>query len=71
MSGSIQDLLSVKELKEWLLGRVADDDDIVIDDLQEEFNQQFDDEDEKNGIKVGITVIGLGLVLKDYLRLNS
>ena len=52
MSGTIQDILSVKELKEWLHERVADDDDIVIDDLQEEFNEQFEQEDEKNGIKV-------------------
>lgn len=52
MSGSIQDILSVKELKEWLLERVADDDDIVIDDLQEEFHEMFESEDEKNGIKV-------------------
>ena len=52
MSGSIQDILSVKELQEWLHERVADDDDIVIDDLQEEFNEQFDQEDEQNGIKV-------------------
>ena len=52
MSGSIQDILSVKELKEWLHERVADDDDIVIDDLQEDFNEQFENEDEKNGIKV-------------------
>ena len=46
MSGSIQDLLSVKELREWLVGRVADDDDIVIDDLQEDYNEQFEQEDE-------------------------
>ena len=52
MSGSIQDILSVKELKEWLLERVADDDDIVIDDLQEEFHEMFESKDEKNGIKV-------------------
>ena len=52
MSGSIQDILSVKELQEWLHERVADDDDIVIDDLQEDFNEQFEKEDEKNGIKV-------------------
>ena len=27
-------LLSVLELKEWLIGRVQDDNDIVVDDLQ-------------------------------------
>ena len=27
-------LLSVLELKEWLVGRVGDDNDIVVDDLQ-------------------------------------
>ena len=42
----------MKELQEWLHERVADDDDIVIDDLQEDFNEQFEKEDEKNGIKV-------------------
>ena len=31
---------------------MADDDDIVIDDLQEEFHEMFESEDEKNGIKV-------------------
>ena len=55
MSGSIQELLSVKELREWLVGRVADDNDIVIDDLQEDYNEQFEQEDEKNGIKVSMT----------------
>ena len=52
MSGSIQDLLTVAELRAWLLERVADDDDIVIDDLQEDYNEQFEQEDERNGIKV-------------------
>ena len=41
-SGKIQDLSSVTELKEWLLGRVGDDNDIVIDDLQEDFYEQFE-----------------------------
>ena len=50
-SGKIQDLCTVTELKEWLFGRVADDNDIVIDDLQEEFNEQFEIEDQKKGIK--------------------
>ena len=50
-NGKIQDLCTVTELKEWLLGRVADDNDIVIDDLQEEFNEQFEIEDQKTGIK--------------------
>ena len=48
----IQELKTVTELKEWLLGRVADDNDIVIDDLQDDFFEQFEIEDEKKGIKV-------------------
>ena len=32
--GTISELTSVFELKEWLIGRVADDNDIVVDDLQ-------------------------------------
>ena len=31
-------LLSVLELKEWLIGRVQDDNDIVVDDLQVSLN---------------------------------
>jgi len=50
-SGSIQELNTVHELKEWLLGRVGDDNDIVIDDLQEEFAEQYEIEDEKRGIR--------------------
>ena len=49
----IQELSSVHELKEWLIGRVADDNDIVIDELQEEHADMFEMEDEKSGIKVG------------------
>ncbi len=33
----------IKELKEWLFGRVADDNDIVVDDLQEEFSPYFEE----------------------------
>ena len=50
--GSISELNTVTELREWLLGRVGDDNDIVIDDLQEEFAEQFELEDEKRGIRV-------------------
>ena len=32
--GQSHPLLSVLELKEWLVGRVGDDNDIVVDDLQ-------------------------------------
>jgi len=42
---------TVLELKEWLIGRVADDNDIVIDDLQEEHAEILDSEDEKIGFK--------------------
>ena len=51
-SGSIQELNTVHELKEWLLGRVGDDNDIVIDDLQEEYAEQYELDDEKKGIRV-------------------
>ena len=53
--GSIEELSTVTELKEWLLGRVGDDNDIVIDDLQEDYAEQFEIEDEKKGIRVGQT----------------
>jgi len=49
--GSISELNTITELREWLLGRVGDDNDIVIDDLQEEFAEQFELEDEKRGIR--------------------
>ena len=32
----------VDELKEWLFGRVADDNDIVVDEMQEEFADFYD-----------------------------
>ena len=63
----IQDILPVSELKEWLLGRVADDNDIVIDDLQEDFNEQFEIEDEKKGIKVkGVQLQYICLFIKGW-----
>jgi len=49
--GSIQELNTVHELKEWLIGRVGDENDIVIDDLQEEYAEQYDLDDEKRGIR--------------------
>jgi len=49
--GSISELNTVTELKEWLIGRVGDDNDIVIDDLQEDYAEQFEIEDEKRGIR--------------------
>ena len=33
---------SIAELKDWLFGRVADDNDIVIDDIQNEFGVYYD-----------------------------
>ena len=50
-TAKIQEIKPVLELREWLIGRVADDNDIVIDDLQEDFAEQFEIEDEKKGIK--------------------
>ena len=51
-AGSIQELNTVHELQEWLFGRVGDDNDIVIDDLQEQYAEQYELEDEKKGIRV-------------------
>jgi len=51
VGGSIEELSTVTELKEWLLGRVGDDNDIVIDDLQEDYAEHFEIEDEKKGIR--------------------
>ena len=39
-------------IQEWLIGRVSDDDDIVIDDLQEDLAEQLDEDDTQAGIKV-------------------
>jgi len=47
----MQELGTVKDLEEWLVGRVGDDNDIVIDDLQEEFAGIMEGEDEAAGIK--------------------
>ena len=33
---------SIAELKDWLFGRVADDNDVVIDQMQDEFGVYYD-----------------------------
>lgn len=50
MNGSEEDS-SIKELKDWLFGRVADDNDIVVDDMQEEFGEHFDKLETENGVE--------------------
>lgn len=40
----------VKDLKDWLFDRVGDDNDVVIDDLQEEFGAYFDQLESQNPI---------------------
>lgn len=42
---------TVEELKEWLYKEVADDDDIIIDQLQEELAANLDLRDDEEGIK--------------------
>jgi len=49
--GSVSELNTVLELKEWLYDRVQDDNDIVVDDLQADHNEKLDMEDERAGIK--------------------
>lgn len=49
--GSVSELNTVLELKEWLYERVQDDNDIVVDDLQADHNEKLDLEDERAGIK--------------------
>jgi len=49
--GSVSELNTVLELKEWLYERVQDDNDIVVDDLQADHNEKLDMEDERAGIK--------------------
>ena len=49
--GNISELNTVVELTEWLVGRVGDDDDIVVDDLQADHNERLELEDERAGIK--------------------
>ena len=61
----------MKELREWLVGRVADDDDIVIDDLQEDYNEQFEQEDEKNGIKVRMFGHDFHIILTKCFRVPN
>ena len=40
---------SITELKDWLFDRVADDNDIVIDEMQEEFGAYYDKLENENG----------------------
>jgi len=47
----ITENFSVHELREWLMGRVADENDIVIDELQEDFFEVLEAEDDASGIK--------------------
>lgn len=49
--GTISELNTVVELTEWLVGRVGDDNDIVVDDLQADHNEKLELEDERAGIK--------------------
>lgn len=34
---------SIKELKDWLFERISDDNDVVVDDIQRDFAQYFED----------------------------
>merc|ERR1712233_9748 len=49
--GSVSELNTVLELKEWLYGRVSDDNDVVVDDLQADHNEKLELDDEREGIK--------------------
>ena len=42
-----------------MIGRVADDDDIVIDDLQADLAHLLDEEDDENGVKVKFILLKL------------
>lgn len=50
-TGSVSELNTVTELEEWLIGRVGDDNDIVVDELQEMFAEKLELDDERKGIK--------------------
>ena len=48
-----------------MIGRVADDDDIVIDDLQADLAHLLDKEDDENGVKVKFILLKLNFKKRD------
>lgn len=50
LNGNEEDA-SIKELKDWLFDRVADDNDIVVDEMQEEFGEYFNKLDSDNDVE--------------------
>ena len=51
-----------------MIGRVADDDDIVIDDLQADLAHLLDKEDDENGVKVNFIFLKLNFKNKEILK---
>ena len=51
-----------------MIGRVADDDDIVIDDLQADLAHLLDKEDDENGVKVNFILLKLNFKNKEILK---
>ena len=49
INGNSTEEPSVKELKDWLFERVADDNDIVVDEMQNEFGDYYDKMETING----------------------
>ena len=47
--GIIEEGDGLQQLKEWLFEEVGDDNDIVVDEMQEEFHAYFEDEEEHLG----------------------
>ena len=47
--GTIQDGDGLQQLKDWLFGEVADDNDIVVDEMQKEFHAHFEEEEARLG----------------------
>ena len=47
--GNIEDGDGLQILKDWLFTEVADDNDIVVDEMQEEFSKYFEEEETRLG----------------------
>ena len=48
-AGSIEDGDGLQIMKDWLFTEVADDNDIVVDEMQEEFHPYFEEEEAQLG----------------------
>ena len=53
--GTIEEGDGLQQLKDWLFTEVADDNDIVVDEMQQDFHDYYEEEEERLGECEGST----------------